>query len=138
MIAGINRYVDKTYQQALLSLIKVLKDTGRKFVEQAQSMTVAEGGFRDSSGNLRSSIGYFLYNGENLIDSYFDGNSEGKEAAIALANRVSRTNGLQLLGVAGMDYAEAVESRGLNVITVQANMVLVNLRTILINNTGLK
>jgi hypothetical protein len=44
---------------------------------------------------------------------------------------VPQKEGYQLIGVAGMDYASHVESKGYNVITSQGDIALVNIERLL-------
>lgn len=74
----------------------------------------------DRTGNLRSSIGYAIFDyGQEVISSAFDavaapegdgrsGSARGQEYIRELANRYSDTYALVV--VAGMDYAEYVEA----------------------------
>lgn len=96
---------------------------GGKAVTHAKSY----GSFTDRTGNLRSSIGYVLAKDGDIIDvggfesvSGPEGNNgegiiEGKRYAEEIGN--SSGAGYTLIIVAGMDYAEYVESKGYNVLT---------------------
>lgn len=71
----------------------------------------------DQTGNLRSSIGYAIYeDGRKIIESVFDivkngsqGAVEGKRMIDELAAKYAET--FALVVVAGMEYADAVEAR---------------------------
>lgn len=81
--------------------------------------------YTDQTGNLRSSIGYVIYdNGAEIYQSFeargmSTGGEEGVKKAMELASNVAIAYGEQLVAVvvAGMDYAVYVESKGLDVIT---------------------
>ena len=75
----------------------------------------AEESWIDQTGNLRSSIGYAVYDhGRKLVESAFDqvlngsqGTSEGKKYVNELASKFA--NVYALVVVAGMSYADYVE-----------------------------
>jgi len=128
-------YVSHVIANAEKTILDVLRSEGKAFVDDAKGMTYAEGGFRDNTGVLRSSIGFYLFAKSTLIEEYFEGEPEGKVAADQAVDTIPRINGYQLIGIAGADYAAEVESRGLNVITVQSTIALVNIRTHLLRAT---
>ena len=70
------------------------------------------------TGNLRNSIGYAAKNEGSIVGKYGDGigGGEGKKLAETGINEDS------LVLVAGMNYAQAVESRGYDVISNSANL----------------
>lgn len=104
-----------------------LQQAGEDFVTGARNMKKSEGGFGDVTGALRSSIGYAIRRDGVIIHGDFKGNSTGVAAAKQAIEEVEKIEGLQLIGVAGMDYASAVESKGFNVITFQSELMLVDL-----------
>jgi len=78
--------------------------------------------FEDHTGNLRSSIGYaVLLDGEVLDEEYkvVKGGQEGANASRELVRELATefNKGFVLIGLAGMEYAAAVESKGYDVIT---------------------
>ena len=105
--------------------IEALEKLGEECVTHAREIP-AEVGFKDQTGNLRSSIGYVIFkNGEAVRDYYFK--SEGKEKeegkpdiggdalkkAKDLADSVGKeTKGITLVVVAGMEYAAMLEAGG--------------------------
>lgn len=122
----------KSFQEKVENdLITILQYVGEKFVKEARNMTWEQGGFEDDTGNLRSSIGYFILKDGIIINDNTEGTSQGISAAQHIFSQVEKNNGYQLIGVAGMKYASEVESRGYNVITVQADTALVNLDKLL-------
>lgn len=110
-------------------LLKIMQFVGEKAVKDARLMTKGEGGFGDVTGNLRSSIGYLITKNGQKVYSNVTGNATGIAAFWdAIKDRLSLRNDIyQLFLVAGMDYASHVESRGLNVITNQGQMMIVDL-----------
>jgi hypothetical protein len=100
------------------ALLLSLRRAGEQFVKDARE----SGSYRDHTGNLRSSIGYVIvYNGQIIEENYRttgkgkDGAAAGRRVAEDIAKKYR--SGFALIGVAGMDYAAAVESRGFEVIT---------------------
>ena len=136
--------VDIIYERVLESFIRA----GEEFLTNAreQMQDHAMGTYKDITANLRNSIGYFIfYNGKNVFQNpatgeYTGPESEGKlpESEIAAINLtaikdVIKPEGFQLIGVAGMEYASHVESKGYNVISYQADICLVDLAVYLEN-----
>lgn len=113
-------------------IIKILQYAGEQFVKDARlGMNInpsafPKGDYLNHTANLRSSIGYFVLNNGTIIHSNLNGTSEGEAAATSVVATVPK-EGYQLVGVAGMDYASNVESKGYNVITSQRDLCLVNI-----------
>lgn len=121
----IERY--NAIDQALLLRIQRVAES---FVTNARN----QADFTDRTGNLRSSIGYIiLKNGVNIMENFEqrkdgpDGVQEAKKVADDLKKKYPR--GYVLIGVAGMEYAAAVESRGYDVITSSATTAANSLKT---------
>ncbi len=100
-----------------------------------------EGVYEDQSSNLRSSLGYFIMKDNVVIGGNVDGTTVGRSQAKAVLVDIPQRKGLRLVGVAGMNYASAVESMGYNVITSQAIVAIddlgVQMRAI-VKKTGKK
>lgn len=103
----------------LLRLLRI----GEQFVTNARN----KADFTDRTGNLRSSIGYVVLKNGKQIESNFeqraggpDGVDQAKEVMDDLKQKFP--SGYVLIGVAGMDYAAAVESKGFDVITSSAGI----------------
>jgi len=96
-------------------IIWTLGMVGEQFVNDARNIRT----YRDRTGNLRSSIGYIIAQDGKIIRENIEGDSEGTAHARQVVEEVLRENqkGLVLIGVAGMEYAVAVESKGYDVIT---------------------
>ena len=121
--------------------ISRLQFVGEKFVTNARN----NGAYKDHTGNLRSSAGYvILKNGEQIfqnfqafpqVDPKAEGAGQGVQQAQKAADEVaaklkdSFPTGLILIGVAGMDYAAAVESKGYDVITSSSLTAKTDLET---------
>lgn len=112
--------IDKDVFESLLQ-------AGEDFVTGAREMKKSEGGFADVTGALRSSIGYAIRRDGEIIHGDFKGNSTGVAAAKQAVEEEEKIKGLQLIGVAGMDYAGYLESKGFNVIAKQSMMLLIDL-----------
>lgn len=114
--ADISKIINEKKDAIEQVIILRIKRIGETFVKNARE----RGEYKDRTGNLRSSVGYvILKNGVQLFESFpgskKQGNQKAKEA-IEEAKR-SLTKGFVLIVVAGMEYAAAVESRGLDVLT---------------------
>ena len=109
-----------SYLQACLQVVNeeifnALSLLGEKCVIRVRMRTGSESWF-DQTGNLRSSIGYAVYNdGRKKIESTFqqilngsEGVSEGRKMIDELAKLYSQTYALVV--VAGMNYADKVEA----------------------------
>jgi hypothetical protein len=99
---------------------------GEEFVKDAreQIQDHAAGTYLDQTTNLRNSIGYFVYHNGVMVKENLIGNAiANKEIAQEFIN----PKGFQLIGIAGMNYASHVESKGYNVISNQADLCVVNL-----------
>jgi hypothetical protein len=105
-----------------------LKRVGEQFVAQARDNDT----YKDRTGNLRSSIGYvILYNGRQIKQNFENrGGKKGVETAKKFIDDAKKNfpTGFVLIGVAGMDYAAAVESRGLDVITASSQQAEISLK----------
>lgn len=115
------------------NIIRILKRCGEEFVTDAKnglnisSSAFPKGDYKDQTANLRSSIGFFILRDNEVIHEKLEGTGQGTSAALsALRNRQSGS-GYRLIGVAGMDYASYLESKGYNVISSQQETTLVNL-----------
>lgn len=108
-------------------LVRDYKKAGRKFVDKVRAKTKIEGSFGNITWNLRSSIGCMVvYNdGEttHIIDKYFptlQGAKEGSNTGLAFAEEIAllvEEEGVQLVIVAGMEYAIYVEDHDIDVLS---------------------
>jgi hypothetical protein len=134
--ADIDAFAMSRYEEAENRLIEAMKFVGEGFVKEARAMTKEQGGFGDVTGNLRSSIGYVITKNGKIIEEVVYRSDKGtdRNTGVNVTKQffrdVSSDEGLMLYGVAGMDYAAEVESRGYNVISVQSDMALVELKQI--------
>lgn len=116
--------IDATFKALLAEvdrqLIESLTRVGEEAVKLAKKIP-PERGFKDRTGNLRSSIGYVvLVDGKpvNVAFAAVKGGHAGVNEGQRLALQVgSKTEGYALVVVAGMNYAVHVESKGRDVLT---------------------
>jgi len=112
----IRRALRQNFADRLRTLfLRVLRRTGEEAVAFARELNT----YTDQTGNLRSSIGYAIYFDGQLIERNFEqvasgseGVGEGERHAAAQVPSI----GFALIVVAGMDYAMAVQARGLDVL----------------------
>ncbi|MFN3341900.1 MAG: hypothetical protein ACK40M_04340 [Flavobacteriales bacterium] len=104
------------------ALILNMKAAGEQFIISVRNNNT----YQDRTGNLRSSTGYIIMkDGRQLFQDYEtlpgpDGSGkEGTRAAKRVIREASKRfpRGFVLIGVAGMDYAAAVEAKGFDVIS---------------------
>jgi len=112
---SINNRIDRFVISAEQRIIWTLSMVGESFVNTARSTQT----YQDQTGNLRSSIGYVIAKDGHIIQDNIQGKADGIMAAKDMINEVLRNNteGYVLIGVAGMEYAAAVEAKGYDVIT---------------------
>jgi hypothetical protein len=101
---------------------------GEKFLisarEQVQSHDL--GTYLDQTTNLRNSIGYYIFRNGKVVSMNQNG-KEGNNLDLIRDLILDNFQGYQLIGVAGMNYASHVESKGYNVISYQADQCIVDL-----------
>lgn len=103
------------------AIVSRMRFAGEQFIADSRSVD----SYKDQTGNLRSSIGYrIIVNGVQLYEGFTDkGEVVGLKASKKVMDEVVAEliarypKSYILVGVAGMEYAAAVESRGLDVIT---------------------
>ena len=112
---NVNRKVDRFVVSIEQRIVWTLAMVGEAFVNAPRNTQT----YQDQTGNLRSSIGYIIAKDGMIIQENIEGRAEGRAQAKEVANEVLRenTSGFVLIGVAGMEYACAVESKGYDVIT---------------------
>lgn len=107
----------KGIEDAINEAVYTLSYIGEQVVNAAKT----SGKYLDQTGNLRSSIGYVIsVNGELTVKGNFNvvkdggqGAKGGEQMAEALAKA---SGGISLIVVAGMDYAQFVSAKGLDVL----------------------
>jgi hypothetical protein len=119
--SDIRKALDDKIQRVEAAILAILRRRGEQFVQLCRD----ENTYKDKTGNLRSSLGYFIYKGNVLIEDNLQGNNEGREGAKEAVTSITKMPDVYyLIGVAGMNYAAAVESKGFNVISNQSLMII--------------
>lgn len=123
--AQLKEVLDRRKENLGQAILLRLQRIGETFVTNARN----NGNYKDHTGNLRSSIGYvILKDGVQLFDNtktfpqvdptatgVLDGATQASNLLGDIA--VAFPNGYVLIVVAGMEYAAAVESKGLDVLS---------------------
>ena len=120
-LADITKFIEKSLQRTRKAVLNAYNFAGEQFVIDARQ----NGDYIDRTGNLRSSIGYIVIidgrvSSENFVHSGTGSDGEfGVQQGLTYAEELAKDypKGVVLICVAGMDYAAAVESKGLDVIT---------------------
>lgn len=118
---SLERWIEHFQRKAEDKMLVLLQAGGEKFIKVARR----SGSYKDQTGNLRSSIGYVIAkDGEVLTENFTESDkgtdkTTGKYKGRRLAEEVSlsHTGGYVLVGVAGMEYAAAVEAKGYEVVS---------------------
>ena len=115
----INGLLEQWIENIVNSAVQALGSLGVKCVNYAREIPDPEhggNGFTDHTGNLRSSIGFKIFVGKNIVREDYKqvlGGSEGMEKGRALADSVGADNldnQVMLVITAGMEYAIHLES----------------------------
>ena len=117
---AVRRKLQSDAERIEKAIIERMKRIGEQFVADCR----LENTYKDRTGNLRSSIGYFILRDNVILDWNLYGKEVGISAAKQALSELSRQGGLRLVGVAGMEYASHVEAMGLNVITNQSMVAI--------------
>jgi hypothetical protein len=118
----------KFQEQIIPALLEQIESVCIDVVNEAKQLNT----YTDRTGNLRSSIGYVIYNnGQKISESFTanagkeggDGGTTGVKSGTQIANEAAKSWGTGIVAVivAGMDYALYVESKGYDVITGPAS-----------------
>lgn len=109
------------YPKLIRSAIRAGEDFVKSAREQVQSHKL--GTYMDQSTNLRNSIGYFVFHNGDLVMELGNEHPEN----LRIVRELVSQRGIQLIGIAGMNYASWVEAKGYNVISFQADQCMVDL-----------
>ncbi len=118
----LNKQADVLYEKIINSFIYA----GETFIINAreQIQDHAMGTYKDQTTNLRNSIQYYVFHNGELVK---ESESEFSSQNLALIQDLIKPSGFQLIGIAGMNYASYVESKGYNVISTQKDTCMVDL-----------
>jgi len=113
--------IEKFKAVSKVQMITALNWIGQEFIRKARD----NGSYDDQTGNLRSSIGYAIFDNGKETNSVFeiadkDESGAGVKSAKKLAKEMAAKTGLCLIVTAGMDYAATVESKNYTVLTAFA------------------
>lgn len=113
--AEINAFITQQLERRTKAIINAFEYIGVSCMNEART----NGTYKDRTGNLRSSTGYVIANNGVIVKSSDQQASVGAAHASDTINKVLSyyPQGVVLIVVAGMNYASAVEARGLNVLT---------------------
>jgi hypothetical protein len=116
----VQRQADSLYTKIINSFITA----GEDFIINArgQMQDHAMGTYINQTTNLRNSIGYFIFHNGELVHEKNNIVTNKSEVESLI-----KSKGFQLIGIAGMNYASHVESKGYNVISYQADICMVDL-----------
>lgn len=134
--ADVRRQLNGGHRTIENGIIQIFQRAGEKFVADAKeadnisSSIFPKGDYKDRTKNLRNSIGYFVLKDGQILSSKLEGAPLATAAAKTVLNSLPKS-GYQLVGVAGMEYASYVESKGYSVITSQAETTFVSLERLL-------
>jgi len=112
-------------------ILSIMQRAGEEFVSDARqgvniSGAFPKGDYTDQTANLRNSIGYFILVDNDLV-AESGGGGIGHMAAKRVLNELPAGSGYRLIGVAGMEYASYLESKGYNVISSQQFQLIIDL-----------
>lgn len=100
----LQEFIEEKEIEATLAFASV----GTDIVNEAKN----KGTYHDYSSNLRSSIGFKVFwNGKEQFNLHYGENSKGVETGKSVAKSEKKGTDVQLVVVAGMEYAEKVEKR---------------------------
>lgn len=117
----LEKWFDHFQGKAEDKMLILLQAGGEKFIEIARR----SGSYKDQTGNLRSSIGYVIAKDGKVVAENFKESDKGSDKAtgkfkgsrLAVEVSLSHAGGYVLVGVAGMEYAAAVEAKGYEVVS---------------------
>lgn len=96
-----------------------MKRTKMKEVRELLRLSIKQGFSNRRSAQM---VGISKSSGSEYIAGF-----KASGFSIDSIESLSNTDGVQLIGLAGMNYASEVEAKGYNVISVQADLILVDL-----------
>lgn len=133
-----NSMIANEIDQSILSietgLVDLLVKVGKICLEDMEKNR----GYINVSGNLSDSRGFVVVKNKSIVyQSDFKGTEGGQKGKSLASERASQSNGISLIVVAGMEYAEHVEAIGKNVYT-SAELIAETVVPKLLNQLGLK
>ena len=119
---NVEKQADSLHTKILNSFIY----DGEEFIVNArgQGQSHEMGQYKDVTTNLRNSIAYYVFYNGKLVHRNEKGNAVVNMQEIS---GLIKPKGYQIIAIAGMNYASYVESKGYNVISYQADILIVDL-----------
>lgn len=119
--ADLNDRFNRLIVEIDAQIVDMLHRIGQEAVAAAKNVP-SDIGFKDQTGNLRSSIGYIIFKDGVPLETFFNkvkNGTEGVKTGEKFAEEVGKGHkeGYLLVVVAGMNYAIYVESKGRDVLT---------------------
>lgn len=117
-MSEIDKYIEEQIKNITDAIIYNLQYVGERCLNTARQTN----SYKDQTGNLRSSLGYVIaIDGKIVHNSTFEivkDGGEGKKSGIQFAKEIVRQfpEGIVLVVVAGMHYAQFVSATGRDVI----------------------
>lgn len=117
-MSEIDRYIEEQIKRITDAIIYNLQYVGERCLNTARQTN----SYKDQTGNLRSSLGYVIaIDGKIVHNSTFEivkDGGDGKKSGIQFAKEIVRQfpEGIVLVVVAGMHYAQYVSATGRDVI----------------------
>lgn len=114
----IDAYISQQVEEVTSALLENLQYIGERCLNAARDTN----SYKDQTGNLRSSLGYVIASDGRIVhQSTFEvvkNGEEGQESGIKFAKKIVRQfpEGIVLIVVAGMNYAQYVSAKGYDVI----------------------
>jgi hypothetical protein len=105
--------------------LKFLDDSRGQIEDHNFPKGIFKGTYIDQTRKLRESIGAYIFRNGIMVWSNEDGNVGQNRQVIMEYHIVPQ--GFTVFGIAGMDYASIVESKGYNVISTQGDVFLIDL-----------
>lgn len=140
---ALEKAINKDLIEIERKLLQIMQYCGEQFVSDARDALhispslFPKGNYKDRTAALRSSIGYFVLRDNEVVFDNVMGlaggrnSGEGMQQARNTLTSIPPKRGYRLIGVAGMDYASTLESKGYNVITSQEGECFINLGSML-------
>lgn len=116
----LRRDVEQALTAAALEVVKDARNLPQPtFATEADRRKPHQPNYADDTGNLRSSIGFSVYNHGQRVGYSFSGGGDGQQRAETLCEEVAGDypDKIVCVVVAGESYAAYVESKGYDVIT---------------------
>ena len=108
-------------EMSYASYLSELIEMATEFVEEAKMQPEGHdlGFYNDRTGDLRASIGAYIFRDGVLVWSIVEGNADENMRLVLEDDGKIANKGFTVVGIAGKYYASYVESKGYNVVSTQ-------------------